>query len=717
MTDVFNVSRETWLNPDKVKILDGIAGSAKSSTLDAFFKAENIEYTRLTSTNKLKRDALERYGGAVYTIASGLFTNEDGCFYLEEKEIESRTIVIDEVLQTSTKVFEWVRKHVGKMNIIICTDSRQMLTPVGGLTMLEKFNEFKQEPFCELVELTETKRAVNEYSRKLFNFCYYHVGDDFPLFGYLKKTFNKVDGLENISYDPRNAYICHTNDIEKYVYDTWSLYHAYDLDLIPKGGIASKNIAISDKYPITPQKLTNKRTKSYYQISNVGTVIRYQGTEVLQGRKLYFIVESFSKVDNREFYTMLSRCKDCRDIVIVTVSVPRDDELTSFNGKPIKEKETVTATSDMELSDGTTVADHIENKKIDVKTMSEILRSAGNKNGVCFSTGGVYVDGQYIKVDYTKDRQKPKLTIQGLLNKDSEIKCSYMNSFLRTFESIQNGIDGDFVDTLTPATVKEWLDPNETAKPRTEFAYACDLFSAYSHVLAYGNIPAGHDFAQRPETLADNIYNTTIEEDNEKVDFYMYTGSTLFSFGTLLTGDIVRYVQPRATFPAVYIGSAPRLERCKMGETLIAKAYNSVESKAEVKGVHYGYLEKSYLEGLDFENGEAGAYVINKENTNQLLMVAIKSELALTTLKIREAIDGDITKKPVCVDCVYFDTEENITTVGNRIREAIPQYNFRIHDPNDKTTVFYQTYEDLKTRVENRKEREKKRNHHKKGRA
>lgn len=716
MTNIFNVSRETWLDPRKVKILDGIAGSAKSSTLDVFFKAENVEYTRLTSTNKLKRDALERYGGTVYTIAGGLFTNEDGVFYIEEREIEAKTVVIDEVLQTSPRVFEWVRRHVGKVNIIICTDSRQMLTPIGGLTMLEKFNELKGEPFSEVIELTETKRAVNDYSRKLFNFCYYHVGDDFPLFGYLKKTMEKITGLENIDYDPRNAYICHTNDIEKYIYDVWNLYNAYDLELIPKGGIASKAIEVSDKYPITPQKLTNRRTKSYYQIANVGTVIRYQGTEVLQGRKLYFIVEDFSRVDNREFYTMLTRCKDCRDIIIVTVKVPRDEELTSFNGKPIKEKATAQLDGNTELEDGTTLAEHINGKTINYKILAKELRNIQDTDKAYFARDRAYIDGKFIKSDFVGDREKPKLTMQGLLNKDSEIKCGYMNSFLKTFERVQNELKDDFVDTIRPATVKEWLDVFEAGKTRTEFAYACDLFSAYSYVLNYGDIPAGHDFTPRPDTLADNLYNTTIEADPDKVDFYMYTGTKLFAFGTILTGNLVRYAQERTTLPAVYIGSVQRLERCKMGETLIKKACDSVESKAEVKGVHYGYLEKSYLQGLDYENGEASAYVINKENNNQLLMVAIKSELALVTLKIREAVNGDINKKPVCVDCVYFDTDEDITAVGDRIREAIPNYDFRIHDPNDKTKVFYQTYENLKTRAEKRKENKKKndkrKNHH-----
>ena len=79
----------------------------------------------------MKRDAIERYGCEASTVCSALFTSENGQFYLEEKEPECRTIIIDEILQTSPKVLEWVRHHVGKYNIIILTDMKQMLNERG----------------------------------------------------------------------------------------------------------------------------------------------------------------------------------------------------------------------------------------------------------------------------------------------------------------------------------------------------------------------------------------------------------------------------------------------------------------------------------------------------------------------------------------------------------------------------------------------------------
>ena len=121
---IFGIPEEIFLDKNKIKIIDGIAGSAKSSGVDGFLKERGIDYFRVTSTNKLKRDALERYGGHVDTIAGGLFNTEDGLFFSDEKDIREDTVVIDEALQTSHKVFEWCRNHVGEVNIIITTDSR-----------------------------------------------------------------------------------------------------------------------------------------------------------------------------------------------------------------------------------------------------------------------------------------------------------------------------------------------------------------------------------------------------------------------------------------------------------------------------------------------------------------------------------------------------------------------------------------------------------------
>lgn len=128
---IFSFTEEQFLNPNLVKVVYGVAGRGKSSIINDFFRSHNIPYLWTTSTNKLKRDAIERYGCEASTVCSALFTSENGQFYLEEKEPDCRTIIIDEILQTSPKVLEWVRHHVGKYNIIILTDMKQMLNERG----------------------------------------------------------------------------------------------------------------------------------------------------------------------------------------------------------------------------------------------------------------------------------------------------------------------------------------------------------------------------------------------------------------------------------------------------------------------------------------------------------------------------------------------------------------------------------------------------------
>ena len=128
---IFSFTEDQFLDPNLVKVVYGVAGRGKSSIINDFFRSHNIPYLWTTSTNKLKRDAIERYGCEASTVCSALFSSENGQFYLEEKEPECRTIIIDEILQTSPKVLEWVRHHAGKYNIIILTDMKQMLNERG----------------------------------------------------------------------------------------------------------------------------------------------------------------------------------------------------------------------------------------------------------------------------------------------------------------------------------------------------------------------------------------------------------------------------------------------------------------------------------------------------------------------------------------------------------------------------------------------------------
>lgn len=128
---IFSFTEQQFLNPNLVKVVYGVAGRGKSSIINDFFRSHNIPYLWTTSTNKLKRDAIERYGCEASTVCSALFTSENGQFYLEEKDPDCKTIIIDEILQTSPKVLKWIENHVGRYNIIVLTDMKQMLNERG----------------------------------------------------------------------------------------------------------------------------------------------------------------------------------------------------------------------------------------------------------------------------------------------------------------------------------------------------------------------------------------------------------------------------------------------------------------------------------------------------------------------------------------------------------------------------------------------------------
>ena len=128
---IFSFTEQQFLDPNLVKVVYGVAGRGKSSIINDFFRSHNIPYLWTTSTNKLKRDAIERYGCEASTVCSALFTSENGQFYIDEKDPDCKTIIIDEILQTSPKVLKWIENHVGRYNIIVLTDMKQMLNERG----------------------------------------------------------------------------------------------------------------------------------------------------------------------------------------------------------------------------------------------------------------------------------------------------------------------------------------------------------------------------------------------------------------------------------------------------------------------------------------------------------------------------------------------------------------------------------------------------------
>lgn len=170
---------ELMLDKNFIKVIDGIAGAGKSSALHKFLTDNKVSYLRTTSTNKLRRDATSRFPECrCTTTCSALFNNDikHGGYYTSPKEdIPEDTIVIDEILQTSTKVLDWCLENVGKKNIIITTDSHQMLAVGQSMYLLSKYKDFCKNESIKYFEIMTTLRARDEITSKIFYELYQEV--------------------------------------------------------------------------------------------------------------------------------------------------------------------------------------------------------------------------------------------------------------------------------------------------------------------------------------------------------------------------------------------------------------------------------------------------------------------------------------------------------------------------------------------------------------
>lgn len=339
---IFSFTEKLFLDKNLVKVVYGVAGRGKSSIINNFFQTNNISYIWATSTNKLKRDAKERYGCEALTVCSTLFTSEDGRFYINEKEPDCKTIVIDEILQTSKKTFDWVRHHVGKYNIIILTDVQQMIATNDSfdLSFLELFFTFLREPFVISDEGKTTKRARDIKTKKKIEDLYTASGDVIGIFSTdLRSGIFPVIRYADMEYNTHDVYITHLNESEDFIYrDKSFASQSFTPDeLIPKGTIASKPPKDPSKYPILSQwQAERQNVRAYYQLANMSSCTRYQGSEVTTKQKLYYIVTPDSVVTNREWYTVVSRCWSIDSIVIVIIDRVKKEQIKSFNGKVVK---------------------------------------------------------------------------------------------------------------------------------------------------------------------------------------------------------------------------------------------------------------------------------------------------------------------------------------------------------------------------------------------
>lgn len=732
----FGMTDEEFLDKKMIKILNGIGGSAKSSNTDKILKAHDEPYARHTSTNKLKRDAELRYGGYCETIAGGLFKTINGVFFARQKVTEFSTVVIDEILQTDSRVLDWIAENVGKVNIIVCTDTHQMLSPECGKSFYRKFMEFCKRPDVILVELTKTYRARTKETEDYYKKCYDSVTVDKSLFYSAKKQFEVIP-FAAMPYNHNDVYICHTNAIEKYLFQQFRIGEDYDAPLIPKGGIAKKPPKNPEKYPILCQSDTKSGVISYYQPEHVGTPTRYQGSEVTESQTLYYLVESFSRVESREWYTVVSRCYDIRSIKIVICDVPRSEPLKTYNGKPVKNWGFFNLQQDIVLADGrklSEVCDATDGREVllsdeDMAALSGVIADNATTH---YRDNVLIFNGKVVKREKTEEektkeeeaKSKKTSSMGSLLKKEPDFSYGEcMPDFFRSMELVQrmryegSGCEVDYISSPhlindermceNPLIDQEGYD---TRKKRESYQYGIDMRASYPFILNYAKIATSGGFYRRPDELRDDPYQTKI--NTGKIDWYMSWGSPLIPDGSICSGDVARFLQSRGLNMMLYIGTSDYKIGSLMGSRLYDMATRSFETNEKRKAIHYGWAEKPWLERIKF-NGEIDGYCINQQYDHQLMMLSVKNQQTLNILTIKDIVyNGNLRRGFVVMDGLYFDYDGDISELGEKIHAALPEYDFRIFengelDKNGK--ILYQTYEPLKTKRELKAEQQRQR--------
>lgn len=673
---MLSVTKKVFFDKNIIKIFDCIAGAGKSTYINEFYKKYNVDYVKYCATNQQKRDSDNRFNSNNDTIAGGLFINNGFLFYIEEKDPICKEVVIDEVLQSNIKIIDWVNNHVGKYNIVILTDSRQMLSADIGKLFLKKFKDLMKQDNVKVFTNNITLRARNEKTKNYIEKCYKSVNDENNNIFSSDKGKIKNVSIDDITYSTNNVYIVHNNDIEEELYNKFNLYNNYELPLIPKGKIARLDKELKKtKYKILPQNRTKSKNIGYWQVANIATPTRYQGAEVEDGRTLYYCIDNNSIVFNREWYTVISRLHNIENLVVVNIQrKEKENLLLRYNNKKIKIKTIYTIEGKYDFLEK-------EDKHIAKEDFNK-LNIPYDRN-LYYDRTKVWYNGRKYTTYTSGTKQSNKITISSLLKRECDFDYN-MASFLKKVSEI--GKDIELPCNLTAVRL------NLDEKNRDKYQFALDLKASYPHILNFAKLPINRNsdikvslylsvkensVTQIGRVITDSLYNILSDEDKEKF--------------TLITEYDAK------------IGS-------EMGTWLYNESIRCIESAIKIKDIHYGFVERQYLSPIEYNKyKKPTAYVANPENNHGLLMMAIKSEQLMTMIKCKQHIYNDITKGYINADCIYFNTDKDINILGDELKTILYPYDFRIQTNDKKKEILYKTYEELKPYTVVKAEREKER--------
>ena len=717
-------------------MLLGLAGTGKTYTAVKYYESKGYNVKVLTATNNTARALSQSLGVDVQTIASGAFINNPPVqYYVDFKDLsEYDVIIIDEALLAGTKrVFDLAEYLMENHIVVICTDENQMLPDLNNEGILYAFRALKEK--ADAVEyFTTIYRTSDPETQENYRFWYDRASKDDKLYfaDDLRNMFDTVR-LEDLQYDNSYLYETVSNNAEQFIVDYFNLSSVEDAELIPKGSSASQ-VNCNRRMPkLTQNEAKKLGAKEWYGYAQVASICRTQG-KTADG-EVFLIMEESSAISDKGLYTAYTRCRHHDYFHVVIIPDYNKFELEEINGLPVKN-----------------LVDYQMNK-----TKAEIIKMGDDMPSYIFNNiKGIY-ENDTDKIFYnkkhlfTKDKKHVSVVSKDcfVLDKKKYTRMSdgtiltqqlnpKKNKWSRTYENGQLNINPynlakkmtplNYVDEVYDICAKHGMSTLnffDIGLPRhKERQFEFDLRKAYPHAFYLAPIPMpgvlSHEYnadmlnwyfvskgGKRIDLATERYVSQLKKYDMFEIEFAF---ATPYKIGCLI-GDIFKeMLQTVEGTEEIY--SACRLKKetriwTEIDENGVEQRY-SEETETEDHYYEWGWFLKKYIEKAN------GCYVRNTDFVWELMLLAIKSEMAYQVLKVSEAVKGIDPKEGVNVDAFYFETYND--EVREKIESALDDgWNFRINslEPIEGTEqykdgryIVYQNFS-LETKAERKKRLDK----------
>lgn len=675
-----------WKNVKRgIIFLLGIAGSGKTYTAVNHYNSLGYKVLVLTATNNTARALSESLGVDVKTICSGAFISKPPVqYYCDFKDLSDYDVVIlDEALLAGTKrVFDLAMHLKDTHIVVICTDERQMLPDLNNEGVLSAFEECKKHAEC-VEEFTTIYRTDDPETQENYRYWYNRAGQNNKLYTAddLRSMFKTVC-LEDLEYNDKIMFVCVSNNDVQYVADLYQL-SSKDVETTPGGACASQVNSNRRLPKLTRNEVDMLGAKEWNDYANDITICRGQG-RTANGLVVNVMSESELQSD-KGIYTAYTRSKHDDNFFVSIIPDYKPFKLSTIDNKPVKN-----------------LVDYQINKsKGDIMKMGDEM-----PNFIFNNIHGIYnndtdetfynkkhlftKDKKHISVVnencFVLDRKKytrmsdGTILTQQLNPKKSKWSREYANGQLNInpYNLVKKMTPINYMDEVYSICAEHGtatLNFFDLSMPRhKERRFEFDMRKAYPHAFYLSPIPASGILSHEYDANKLNWYFVK-KQGAKRVD--------------LATEHYAKLLEKYNMFEIEFAFATPYSNGCLIGD-IFKEMLQTVEGTDEIysacrivksndefdedgnpieKEQHYyewGWFLKKYIE-------KAGnVYVRDNEHCWELMLIAVKSEMAYQTLKASMAIKGVDPKEGLNVDAFYFEnlTYETIEKIDNALDEG-----------------------------------------------